>query len=329
MQKSLLLDTPPSETYQCTSFFIAILIAHPSTQNYYYNNFINLKCRNSSEPLGTELTYITNHWEYIRPYDFAQIDEYNLKNIPRNQLVPFLKKCIDNNKYLLLYMIDDYYLSYSASYKRRHFIHDTYIYGYDNDYFLVQAYSNENLHQLRVSANEIEESLYNISTDLDVTFKTLHIDDSKKVELNLHTMYTEFNNYLNGVAPNDIESFDIYGMNTYKALLEFMKMIPKAMKNIEYLLDYRVLRFFWEHKVSRTNLLQYIKGSIHIDDEIFLLSNEISILSCNLFNQFLKYTIKKNPNQLEKMNNYLERIEELDYTFTTSMIEVLKRKLEL
>ncbi|WFR58165.1 hypothetical protein QA584_03620 [Anaerocolumna sp. AGMB13025] len=329
MQKSLLLTPPPSETYQCTSFFIAILIAHPSIQNYYYNNFINLKCRNSSESRSTELTYITNHWEYIRPYNFAQIDEYNLKNIPRNQLVPLLKKCIDDNKYLLLYMVDDYYLSYSASYKSIHYIHDTYIYGYDNDSFLVQAYSNANLHLLKVPAEEIEESLYNINTDLDVTFKTLYIDDSKNVELDLHTIYTEFNNYLNGVAPNDLESFGIYGMNTYKALFEFLEMIPIQMENSENLLDYRILRFFWEHKESRTILLQYIKGSIHIDDEILLLCNKISKLSCNLFNQFLKYTIQKNPNHLEKMNNYLERIEELDYTFTTSMIEILKRELEI
>jgi hypothetical protein len=329
MQKSLLLTPPPSETYQSTSFFIAILIAHPGTLNYYYNNFINLKCQNPSKPHGAALTYITNHWEYIRPYNFAQIYEYNLKNIPRNKIVSFLKKCIDDNKYLLLYMIDDYYLSYSASYEKRHFIHDTYIYGYDNDYFLVQAYSNDNLHRMKVPAKEIEESLYNISTDLDVTFKTLYIDDSKKVELDLHTICTEFINYLNGVAPNDIESFGIYGMNTYKAIFEFLKMVPVTMENTEYLPDYRVLRFFWEHKASRTNLLQYIKDIIHIDDNIFSLSNEILKLSYNLFYQFLKYTINKNPNLLDKMNNHLERIKELDNTFTTSMIEVLKRELKL
>ena len=47
--KKLPIVHPPFETYQGASFILGILLANSIIGDYFYNNYINIRCGNSKE----------------------------------------------------------------------------------------------------------------------------------------------------------------------------------------------------------------------------------------------------------------------------------------
>ena len=50
-------------------------------------------------------------------------------------------------------------------YKKKHNVHDTYIYGYDDDNFFISAYEGGKLRKLTARKKEIVECVYKTKSD--------------------------------------------------------------------------------------------------------------------------------------------------------------------
>ena len=296
---------PPYVTYQGMAFMLGIIISNYNTMNYVYNNFIAIGCKNTDELWELKIELIDILWDSLSIEGIFEQDYYEIKNYVRKDRINiFFKERLEQDWYILLYNIDEYYLSFSDSFKKEHFIHDLYIYGYENDTFCVMAYKNEKLQLFNVSQTEIRNAIWACQNP---SFCTCRPNKKIKIEVNYNKIKNNIINYCNGKEEDNY----IYGIRIYDAIINSLNnFINNKEKNI----DMRVFRMLWEHKkIFKMQLLklqekQDIGNSIEHAINVERTGNKVFMLG-------IKFRLTGEFSDLKKMIELLElmRDEEIDY----------------
>ena len=322
MEKKLPIIMPPIETYQSSSFILGIILANSNIENVFYNNYINLVCNNTNKMWDVELQFANVSWEDFRRNGIAEMDMYYLKNLSSDKYVDFIKERIDQGNYILLYSIDEFFLSYTINYQKRHFIHDTYIYGYNTDSFFIMAYKEKKLQMLEISIEEIVEGMYSyFQIDNDANFCTFRPFHAISVQVDFDKMMKEIMSYAREYK--SYKDAKVYGINIYSILEKCILFIAEG-KTDEYdgALDLRVFRMLWEHKKILVNHIKKIKEKKKLDEQIIAQIIEIEQAANKVFLLSMKYNVTYKKEILYKILGYLEEVREKEIIFFKQLITV-------
>lgn len=309
MEHILKLGDQLIETYQGISFVQSIIMAHENVKNEILNCYINLETFYFNGNLI--LVFSDVSWEDFRIRDIVHMDMYKLENIKKNNITNFIKERIDRNEYILIFKIDEYYLPYSKSFRKTHYIHDTYIYGYDKEELLVMAYSNNKLQKLRVHEKAIKKGIYKAWVkNKEIFICTLHVNKFIKIELDIEKIIQSLKYYLNCMNNNgEMSEEKIYGIGVNKVLKKYLA--EKKNKNI----DLRLFRQLYEHKKIMRIRLSEIKKIIRINDELIKEVVDLESMTENILNMALKYNLTGNAGIINRIITILDNIEDKEMVF--------------
>lgn len=299
MYKELPFVKTAMKTYQGSSFIGNVIFSYDNVKNEYYNHYINIgsKSIDSVSIRGNiALNYIDSIWDHYLNNGLAEMQLYYIKNLDKSKFISFLRERIDQNNYILFYKIDEFYLSYSDNYMKMHYIHDTYIYGYVNDFFIVFAYSKNKLERLLVPMEEIVEGIYNTLKEADdLSFCTFRVNKHVSVNLNIDMIKKNISEYL---LPEQLDDDHVYGIKTYEVIEKYLDML-KRCKNDELKIDMRVFRFLWEHKTIMKERFLYVSNICPIFKIETIKINDLENLSSSVFMMMLKYSVTKKKKLVE------------------------------
>lgn len=319
MEKKLPIVIPPIECYQGTSFVLGVISAHNMIANSFYNNYINWTCNDTDILSELTMDFADVTWEDYRLAGVAEMNLYYLKNISRDKFADFIRERIDQGNYLLFYKIDEYYLSYTGHYHKKHYIHDTYVYGYNDTHFLVMAYSDKRLQLLEVPVEEIADGLYNyMEEDEELNFCSFRPYHTASVQLDYDGMIEAFRKYMAGGIGNDDQ---IYGVDVYNAFIKSIWLVAEGIVQTEDgLLELTAFRMFWEHKKILSMHLEKIGQVENISEEILNEMYEIVQASYKVFMLALKYNVRFQKSILHKMIGYIKEIQEREYSLLVQFL---------
>ena len=255
MERVLPIRIPPCETYQWIAFTMGMLMEHESVRDSIYNSYINLKCDRYGE---NQLNFIGGTAEDYRVEGIGEMDLFYLKNLAKEKLADFFKERIDQDNYLLLFHIDEYYLSYTDYFNKEHHKHDTYIYGYDDENFYVMAYHNLHLQKMKVPAEEIIEGLYGVlDMDPEAHFCSFRVFHKAEGKCDLKKIKEEIKNYFYGFYD---EGSGSQGIEVYKTMKDIMSDFINGLTE-EDKISPKLFRMFCTPPLS-CRLVPAVKGML-------------------------------------------------------------------
>ena len=110
--RELSLEFPPIETYQGSAFIMGAFLANPNYENLRYNGYIDLEyAKNAPNLSWLSVSFANSLWDYYRLEGLGEMNLYDIRNFTRSSLVGFMHERLDQDCYLLLYDVDEFYLS--------------------------------------------------------------------------------------------------------------------------------------------------------------------------------------------------------------------------
>jgi len=322
MKKILNIVDPPIATYQGISFILAILLCDENTKNLYYNNYINITMNNVTDYKKIGLGFTNVFWENYRLDGYATMDMYYIKDIKQASFIDFLKKLIDRNNYLLLFSVDEFYLSYSEYYNKMHFFHDTYIYGYDDENFHIMAYTEEKLSRICISCNEVKEAIYSRFHDnTNTSFCTFQPLTEQKALVDTKKIYKELKDYIEQKGNDIYAQTNVYGAAVYPYLYEYIEYISE---NEDVKIDLRFFRMFWEHKKVMDDRIRYLNEEHLVSKN---LSEKIKSIEENarlVFSLATKYYLSKRKAILGRIEPLIRKVQEEEHELVKELLDELK-----
>ena len=229
-----------------------------------------------------------------------------------------------NHGYYVEPCLDNYYFKFTSHYQKRHFIHTTFIYGYDNekkqayisDFFDGQKYARQ-----VVSYDEINKSIENIDylinlykfQDAQYNFNpklmNLYLEDYINSEDSLHKFEFSYQEHNRGV---------LYGLNFYDYIID---NICNGRESI----DIRPFHILFDHKRLMKIRLEYLYSRNTYDNEeiqrLLLQNNDLINLSKLIRNLAIKYNVRNNTEILQSLKGKCKILKSLDYALVSQILK--------
>ncbi len=307
LKKILNVYEPIICTNQCSAFLQAVLMAHPNVSNMVFTKYLNLFCEQLERDM-LNLEFINADWDFFRNIGIAEMNLYHRVNIEKNFLGRFIRERIDQNNYILLYEVDEFYIPYAINYKTKHFKHDTYIFGYEEENFYVMAYINDKLQPGKICEKDLMDAFYSKDLGEDTSFCSFRINDSVYAEFSYELLIEKIQDYLEGIESDEKYSEAVVGIKIYEEVLGYLnKFIERGYSKKD--IDLKVFRTIWEHKKMMLYGIRRMSENQSINlDKLIICEKEANLL----FYLILKYRAKGNKEFLEEAKGkiiYLQHLE--------------------
>lgn len=273
-------------------------------------------------------------------YDHADIDNYfrELYGMPWlnwmrvNSEMAYFSKFTDYIEYQidrgfgLEPCLDRFYFDFTSSYKKDHFIHSSFIYGYDNlrrKVYIVDFWDYGKYEKREVSYKYINKSMNN-----NCIINLFKLQDAR-YDFNLSLMKMFLSDYLNS---RDSTSRFIYSHQPYNKDviwgLKYYDYVKEYCSQIEIdLIDIRFFHILYDHKKLMKMRLDYLitnhiiceKNSEAILDE----SDNLINVSLELRNLVIKYNCTKSEKILERIVNRIDDLKKMDKKFIKNILSLL------
>jgi hypothetical protein len=260
-------------------------------------------------------------------------------------IVNFIKTCINDNKYVQLYL-DEYHVPNRVDSNKFHYIHENLIYGYDDEKrnFTILGF-NENMifksttisyeQFLRAYlgvTNQIESKILNQqlhpnSIDIFNIINMFEFNNNGNYSFNKKLVLESLKDYKEG--NNTSERFAMirepwdraYGMDCYKHFINYFE----RLLNNEAIYDIRFLHNLWEHKLLMSKRVDFMQKNnyINLESDTIKKFETIEKKVLSLRNTMIKYSMTNNRYELELILSTLPTIAELDGRLTDILIENL------
>lgn len=323
MEKVLPVAIPLSETYQLASFMMGIISQNEHVRENIYNSYIDIFVSHNDWDDMT-LEFSDASCEDYRLKGIGEMDLFYLKNIAKETCAGFFKERIDQENYLLLFQIDEYELSYSEDYQKEHFLHDTYLYGYDDDYFDVMAYTNGHLRMMKVLQKEIINGLYScLEIDEDTHFCSFRIHHKANVKICLKEILLQVNKYLSEERNVKGEPSGIF---TYCCLQERLSEITENGDEDDNL-NVKVFRMLWEHKKIMLVRNEYLGKQIDELNELTELARSIEQKGYMVMLMVIKYNLNHDYRLINRLKVCLEEMMDAEKKYWQLFYDIIKKKV--
>jgi hypothetical protein len=328
-QVTLPIAYPNITSYPSFASILSILACYKKTEAWIYNNFINLWGISELEN-GGGIPIRFSSWDTrkICPFlQYSNIEREVIKACYKNY-VNFIISYISLGHYLFL-SYDEFYISHSRNYKKKHFIHQLLIYGFNlnketfnvADFFRHRKFSFE-----EVCFSDVEKAIENVAKLLapshDIFVDVLkYIDceyafDNELEIKNLCDYLNSTNTYLSyeEKALHPFEKRDFYlkkmvlGISNYGLVKDYLS---KLILNKDLIHDIRPFHVLWDHKVLMILRIKYLIENGLIPNSTILCERFKTICDLCLINRnfFIKYTITGDKDILKKLIDKIDTIE--------------------
>ncbi|MDR2408249.1 MAG: hypothetical protein LBE13_09080 [Bacteroidales bacterium] len=210
-------------TYLCDALPLCIILAHPGIQDWFLGHYLNIcsgVCKHDGAYQTIRMRYLEGgiYFEPRRDREVLEYDPIRVESIINDiGLVKFLKENLESGFYTIAFF-DEYFLSSKRHYKEKQYIHESLIYGYDDDkggFYAVSFDKEEKFTSMLIPYSEAVEGIEAAYTQTaDAFFRAyLHIlkPVSSHVKFNYPGFQQQLKNYLNSAAP----LIDIYHLSLY------------------------------------------------------------------------------------------------------------------
>lgn len=258
-----------------------------------------------------------------------------------DNFIQFISEMIDDEYYIMIFL-DRFYIPVSGEYKKVHNWHPSLIYGYDYekkiiyiaDFYLHRKFSFENVSfyficQAFSSDQEREMPFINqryFGSDDAIIYKNRN---EFLFKFDINSFKTKCINYLNSTNLSRIYGLsDSYYFGTSIFGLSTMKEVRKLILN-QYDSDEINVKLFTVPK-ERTNLmlerLKYLEknGYIGLNNTVNQKFLEIQKLYNIMMGLVIKYNITNDKRNLEKIDLYIEQVNDAEEVAFEQLIGILK-----
>ncbi len=338
---------------------LCILLADEKLIPWYYENFIEIFSYNYLN-LNKEflvLTYLCdyNTGRYSTNFYAHLADEiclgYDLLEL-KHGITPFMIEHISKGYYIIVYL-DEYYLPEKVNYRKRHFVHESLIYGYDDrrQKFMAIGFDDNNSFRMmefdyRLVSKAFAEGKLNYKINYNgIWAETMAVrlikpyEFSEEYPLDLKRYLAKLTTYLfPEEEPARIYPFRIqnegkreFGINIYNAVIYQFKNILKGKLTISF----KELHFLYEHKKYIYQSLNYINDKFKLGDVFEILIKKYFEVVVRAMDDirliFLKntYMKKKNLKFVDEMIRIVEKTRNEEKDVLLEIITVINNAILL
>ena len=345
MRKVLDLGEPIITSYPPIADLFSILGTNANiAKQYLSNNFINL----TTVCWEPEDQFHMGYFSDMLLESFGQnCNLLSYKNENRHyamreyeKLTDYIEEMIINDYYLSL-LVNSFFLPCSPRYRKEHFMHNTFIYGFDRDLqqiMVADFYYHGKYTRETVSYEEINKGYKfffhavgsNKWSELEnsiTKMKFLECDNNPNIEIDIGSIKMQICDYLNSSNKAILNAHSVlfrgkmsHGLSYYESLLYMLNNNP------EYL-DKRLFYILLDHKKAwsvRTEVLyekyNYNSSKYHdIQNGIY----EMQKSSQMLLNMVLKYNYFNSTDLFERIMGKLVELRDEDEKVTHNIMELL------
>ena len=319
MKYMLKVNEPLIKTNQGSAFIQAVVMAHENISDIVIINYKDLYCKFEDNYENLELEFKNSDWEYYRSIGLADMNLYHRKYLASEKFAEFLKERIDQNNYLLLYSVDEFYLPYTQFYRKKHYRHDTYIYGYSDDHFYSMAYLNDSLQTIKVNQEDISKAFFSSYLCDNTTFSTFRVNENVRVSCSIDVVLDGLKEYVykGGV---DEEKQLATGLGVYFIMDKYLEHFI-ASHSSQGKIDLKLFRTIWEHKKM---LCVKFQGQHLVKDEVMNSLHKCEQDALVVFRMSLRYMISGDTGILNSMRDKLERLRVKEYEVILRVIDEIQ-----
>lgn len=337
---------PIISSYTQYAHMLAILNSYPSTEDWIFNNYINLWGeRPKDNPDGLSIRF--GSWCTMKDCPYFKMNFYDKDSFDLN-VVEFIVSEINSGYYLNI-SYDPYYIMDSDAYNKMHYDHQMLIYGYDNEskVFYIADFFKSSKYTFMTSSFDSVKNAVNSALKLE-RFSCVEIKFCDTTyEFSNYILYNSLNSFLcsrlrseNHIYREKDESMNIgvteaqglseglytFGIENYN-LLKFT--LTRILNDKIDFYDMKPLYVIFDHKVIMCERLRYLakKGIISYNDSINDKYDNVKNISRINYQVFIKFLITKNYKLIGEIIDNLNKMESLEKEALTYLIEKVSEKL--
>ncbi|WP_455714505.1 hypothetical protein [Anaerosporobacter sp.] len=332
MKKILPITEPVINAYPDYVYPLSVLMNHEETKAWLYCNFIQLYFlpSDSASSLRYYYTDINNRlWNTRNPLMNYQVIHKEILARYKVDIIDFIIDSLDSGNYLYLYL-DEYYIPNRISYKREHYIHTTFFYGYDKEEKKLCTYGYDNTRHFiyeTLDFDLVKEAYYGCKKaefeDLDMIYLLRYNEQGSPYEFDIQSLIRQIKEFLNSTRSSD--HYDncfnkrenmYFGMEALRQFREYFiqandEQIFHCNKNI-YLL--------WEYVLLMNKRIEYLiqQGYLVSDSACIELFTTLEGKYKSLISTYIKYIEVRG-----------EKLQQKILTSYDTNMEILQQAMEL
>lgn len=269
----------PVKVYKNYLFPLLVIFCNNSSSKWINKHFGNVYL------MRDEKNYIW--YDFLEPSNFYEdyiTQSYiSLFDICKYDIVKLIEKSISDNKYVTLFL-DEYFIKDSFNYRKRHIASEYFVYGFNASLkiFCGFGYNKFNFSTtMQFSYDEMvlaQKSLLESQSDFEelpvwvkwYAFSNIAKRDVSVINNDVSCIvediidYKESNNKRHCLRKEIVHergTVAVYGLSTQRELINSLY----ALKENDFLIDYRHIHLLYEHKKIMYSKLEYISKTLSID----------------------------------------------------------------
>lgn len=299
--------------------------------NWLINNFIEITYSSDCMPYSI---YFFNDRCRNKTVEFYNCPLWHMQKIDFNEdkkifnmnIVEFVQKCLNEDKYVLFMVNRKYIKHYGIDTDN---LHQILIHGYDNNmlefYYADSVNNGKFMSQLKCSYQELEEAFkksyfYSLEPDFGTSVFVFKIENSKPYPINIIRIKRMI--YAYKESSSETDNGKPSGISVYKALIEYYENSLKNGEKIDT--DIRGLHTLYDHKKAMIFRLMTIKDMYDIDIEWISEYKIIEDISKSIIHMMLKYIMVGDVNLIKRIIDKLNEV----YLRELVVLEKIVRKFD-
>lgn len=324
------VEEPPITSYPTIANTLSILWPHrDKVLPWLSDHFIQLIIRPNHESAQGDYydhADIDNFYCMIYGCPFIGWMRNNRTTANFTKLTDYIEYQIEHGYYLEA-CLDNYYFEFTICYNKTHFIHSTFIHGFDQEkkeVYVSDFFSGKKYSRMVASYDAINKSIEGNDYLL-----YLYQYQEGKYQFNSTLMNLYLEDYLN--AKDSLHKYDFsyqqYNQNILYGL-DFYEYLYQNISEENGIIDIRQSHILFDHKKMMKIRLEYLLSLHRYDNEELqklVLKNDGIIQKTHLLrNMILRYNIYKQVTIKNEILKMCKEIKSMDYNLVSSLLKCTK-----
>ncbi|MNO50748.1 hypothetical protein D3C76_411320 [compost metagenome] len=335
---------PIIKGYLFFAFPLSIIGYNEKTAPWVLSNYIQM--RFDKDFINSPVPYTFYAYEHhLSPWLLDEEFSRNTLNFFKFDIVSWVKNCIDQKKYVYIYL-DEYYMPGRTCFGKVNYAHENLIFGYDDNLqlFDVLGFDDQNIFKpVQLTYDNfveaymgIEKMIYNEkfnkqntteeSLNYFNTVKLFRVNHSGLYAFNYKLTTNTLKDYVNGTNTSELFSMIlepkwhfVFGTDCYSYIHEY----HKSLLNKEVDFDVRYIHNVWEHKLLMTKRIEYMNNNkvIEISQDIVGQFKSVENRALSLRNLMLKFRFSEDPKHIHSIMDGLSQIAEQEVYLINKVLQ--------
>ncbi len=340
-KRKLVIMEAPLKGYMEDAYMLSVAITRESSYEWIYSNYIQLAYQNptkyDNQPVKFFKVSFKNGyiWDAECPLLCCDTITRDMLEVMNIDIIEFISKSICQNKYIKIYL-DEFYLPYRIQFKKEHYIHENFFYGFDYEkkelYGLAYTIDKGvyQFEEFMVSMEEVRQA-YQAAFMKSVQkerIMMLSCNCEKYYEFDIKIVKNSIWEYINSIQTdlryreiNNPNKDYIFGLNIYDELTNYFKGDVNSTTVIP-------LHIIYEHKKLMYDRIMYMIENQYIYYEQNIIEDCLKIINqayiCKML--FLKYSYSKTTQNYERLINCINKVKNYDKDFMEKLYSILDKE---